>query len=131
MNTLSLNTYLESLYLKAKYDLFDYIEMLYIQEKSKKKTIINEYYFNGEIEISSEQITIINEKLIYDFLQKRGYVENFVLGKKIMTKGFVCVFVSREFIQVFHDIENCKPMIIKESFLTSLPITLNYMEKIN
>lgn len=113
---MSLDTYIESLYQKAKNNLNEHIEMLYIQAKSKR---------------SKETEKEINDALIENYLKRRGYTMNYVLGKRLMTKDFTCVFVDNSIVEVWHDkIKNNKSVFIKESLLTGLPITLNYMERI-
>ena len=119
MNTISLDAYIESLYQKALYNLKEHIEMLYIQAKSKVK--------DG---ISKE----IDEKSVEDYLKKRGYTMNYVLGKRVMVKDFTCVCidkVDKNVVEIWHDkSQNNKSVFVKESLLTGLPITLNYMERI-
>ena len=103
--------------LKAKIHCKEYIDMLYIQAISV-----------SNLKSTSKEI---NDKLIDDFLIKKGYVVNYLLGKRIHTKGFVCVMYNKTYIEVWHDtIKKNNSIFIKESFLTSLPITLNYMEKL-
>lgn len=104
------------MYLKTVFDFKEYTEMLYAQVKSK---------------ISEESVKQIDEKLIEDFLKKRGYTMNYILGKRVMIKNFTCVFIDKNFIEIWHDkTDNNKSVFIKESLLTGLPITLNYFERI-
>lgn len=116
MNTMSLDAYIESLYQKALHNVKEYVEMLYIQAKSK---------------VSKESIKEIDEKLIEDYLKKRGYTMNYILAKRVMVKDFTCVFVDKNVVEVWHDkSQNNKSVFVNESLLTGLPITLNYMERI-
>lgn len=116
MNAINLNTYIETLYQKAVHDFRENLEMFFIQSKSK---------------ISNDTAKEIDEKLIEDYLKKRGYTINYILGKRVMVKGFTCVFIDKHFIEVWHDkVKNNKSVFVKESLLTGLPITLNYMERI-
>lgn len=116
MKTLTLNSYIETLHLKALNNFNEYVEMLYIQAKSK---------------ISNESIKELNNDLIEDYLKKRGYTMNYILGKRIMFKNFTCVYIDKNFVEVWHDkTKNNKSVFINESLLTGLPITLNYMERI-
>jgi len=113
---MTLNTYIETLYKKAIFDFNEYVEMLYIQAKSK---------------VSKEIEKLIDEKLIEDYLKKRGYIMNYVLGKRVMVKDFTCVFIKDNYVEVWHDkSNNNKSVFINESLLTGLPIILNYMERI-
>lgn len=116
MSTMSLDAYIESLYQKALYNFKEHVEMLYIQAKSK---------------VSKESVKEIDEKLIEDYLKKRGYTMNYILGKRVMVKDFTCVFVAGNIVEVWHDkSQNNKSVFVNESLLTGLPITLNYMERI-
>lgn len=116
MSTMSLDAYIESLYQKALYNVKEHVEMLYIQAKSK---------------VSKESIKEIEEKLIEDYLKKRGYTMNYILGKRVMVKDFTCVFVDKNVVEVWHDkSNNNKSVFVNENLLTGLPITLNYMERI-
>ena len=73
----------------------------------------------------------LDDKLIEKFLKKRGYTMNYMLGKPIMVKGFTCVYVQDDYVEVWHDkTNNDKSVFVNESLLTGLPITLNYMERI-
>jgi len=113
---ISLDTYIEMLYQNALYNFKEHVEMLYIQAKSK---------------VSKECEKEIDEKSIEDWLKKRGYTMNYVLGKRVMVKDFTCVFVEGNVVEIWHDkIPNNKSVFINESLLTGLPITLNYMERI-
>ena len=116
MERMSLDAYIESLYQNALHNVKNHVEMLYIQSKSK---------------VSKESVKEIDEKLIEDWLKKRGYTMNYVLGKRVMVKDFTCVFVECNVVEVWHDkIPNNKSVFVNESLLTGLPITLNYMERI-
>ena len=113
---MTLNSYIEILYQKALCDFNEHVEMLFIQAKSK---------------VSKESKKEIDEKSIEDYLKKRGYTMNYVLGKRVMVKDFTCVFVDKNVVEVWHDkIKNNKSVFVNESLLTGLPITLNYMERI-
>jgi hypothetical protein len=113
---MTLEAYIESLYQTALHNFNAHVEMLYIQAKSK---------------VSKECVKEIDEKLIEDWLKKRGYTMNYVLGKRVMVKDFTCVFVEGNVVEIWHDkIPNNKSVFINESLLTGLPITLNYMERI-
>ena len=123
MNTMSLDSYIESLYQKALHNVKEHVEMLYIQAKSKTDTIIEK----GRL----ETIKYIDEKLIENYLKKRGYTMNYILENRVMVKGFTVVRVESTFIEVWHDkIKNNKSVFVNESLLTGLPITLDYMERI-
>lgn len=116
MQTLTLDSYIETLYQNALHNVKEHVEMLYIQAKSK---------------ISKESVKVIDEKLIEDYLKKRGYTMNYVLGKRVMVKDFTCVFIDKTFVEVWHDkAQSNKSVFVNESLLTGLPITLNYMERI-
>ena len=113
---MSLDAYIQMLYQNALNNVNQHIEMLYIQAKSK---------------ISKESVKLIDEKLIEDWLKKRGYTMNYVLGKRVMVKDFTCVFVENNAVEVWHDkVKNNKSVFVNESLLTGLPKTLNYMERI-
>jgi hypothetical protein len=113
---MTLETYIECLYQTVIHNFNEHVEMLYIQAKSK---------------ISKESVKEIDEKSIEDWLKKRGYTMNYVLGKRVMVKDFTCVFVNKNVIEVWHDkTKNNKSVFINESLLTGLPITLDYMERI-
>ena len=113
---MTLDTHIEMLYYKALHNFKEHVEMLYIQAKSKT---------------SKESVKEIDEKLIEDYLKKRGYTMNYILGKRVMIKDFTCVFVDKNSVEVWHDkSNNNKSVFVNESLLTGLPITLNYMERI-
>jgi len=98
----------------------DYIDMLHLQAESKFL-----------VKTKNDTVKVINSKLIGDFLRKRGYSMNYILDKAVMVKGFTCVYVSGDYVEVWHDkTNNDKSIFIHESLLTGLPITLNYMERI-
>lgn len=116
MIAMSLDSYIESLYQKAMFNFKEHLEMLYIQTKSK---------------VSGELPKEINEKQLEDYLKKRGYTMNYVLGKRVMVKDFTCVYIEKNIVEVWHDkAKNNKSVFVNESLLTGLPITLNYMERI-
>ena len=120
MEKISLDTYIEILYQKAKLNFEEFIKMKFAQIKSKE--LVGE---KGEI------LKVIDEKLIEDYLKKRGYSMNYILGKRVMIKDFICVFCANNHIEVWHDkVPNNKSVFIHQSILTGLPITLTYMERI-
>jgi len=105
--------------LKAKSYIKEYVNILYIQALSKNDLKAKD---------TSKEI---NEKLMDDYLIKRGYVINYLLGKRIFIKGFVCVMYNKTYIEIWHDTHSKnKSVFINNSLLTGLPITLNYMEKL-
>jgi len=116
----NLNNYIDFLYKQAINNITEYIEMKYIQNISK-----------SELNNTDEILKVIDDKLIEDYLKKRGYTMNYILQKRVMVKDFTCVYVYKNYIEIWHDkIDNNKSIFIKENYLTSLPITLNYMETI-
>jgi hypothetical protein len=113
---MNLDTYIETLYQTAKYNLANHIDMLYIQAKSK---------------VSNESVKEIDEKLIEDYLKKRGYTMNYILNKRVMVKDFTCVYINVNSVEVWHDkAKNNNSVFVNESLLTGLPLTLNYFERI-
>jgi len=115
----NLDDYIDYLYKQAIKNVNEYIEMRYIQINSK--FLVNDNDLNKEI----------NDKLIEDYLKKRGYTMNYILQKRVMVKDFTCVFVKDNYIEIWHDkINNNKSVFITENYLTNLPITLSYMENI-
>lgn len=105
---------------KAKEKVHDHIEMLFIQASSRLA-----------YKIKKDLPRRLNSKLIEDYLKRRGYVMNYVLGETVMVKGFTCVYVKDDYVEVWHDkIKNNKSVFVNEMMLTGLPITLNYMERI-
>jgi hypothetical protein len=115
-NNMSLDSYIDALHQKALSNVREYVEMLYIQAHSRPSRIKDD---KG-----------INIQILENYLKKRGYVINNVIGKRVMVKEFTCVHVSDEHVEVWHDAPNTKLFFIKESLLTGLPIALNYMERI-
>ena len=113
------NKYIDSITKKALKNNEDFIDMLMIQAKSKCLP-----------DSKSDLDKTIDKKLIETFLKKRGYTMNYVLGRSVMVRGFVCVFNGGDYIEVFHDLRNSKSVFVKESLLTGLPLTLEYMERI-
>jgi hypothetical protein len=102
-----------------KIELFEWIDFL--AEKTKQN-----FSFQPKTVIPKTTVPVLEK-----FLQRRGYFQNKILdGSPIWTKDFTCVRVLEREIMVWHDIPNSKPLLIKESFLTGLPITLKYMERI-
>jgi len=111
---------IESLYLSILNNFNNYIEMLYTQAMSK--------LLSEDVKDSNK---LINEELIENYLKRRGYVANYILGKRIMIKDFTCVYVHNKYIEIWHDIPNkYTSVFITQSYLTNLPITLNYMERV-
>lgn len=110
---------IELLVIQTKQKFREYIDMLYIQAKSKL-----------DVKDVKDIDKNISEELIENFLKKRGYTMNYILGKRVMIKDFTCVFVANSHIEIWHDIPNSKSVYITQSYLTNLPITLNYMENI-
>lgn len=109
------DNYIESLFERAKHDIDNYIEMLCIGALSEKRN-------------NSKELSI---PLIENWLKRRGYVLNNILKRPVWVKDFTCVYVDSNYIEVWHDrIKNNKSVFIDTSFLTGLPITLKYMEKI-
>jgi hypothetical protein len=105
---------------EAKRNIDDHIEMLCIQGRSK---------LLAKNEIKADKS--VTQDLIEGYLKKRGYVMNSVGRQRIWTSGFVCVLVSKNHIEVWHDIPNrMSSVFVHESLLTGIPITLNYMERI-
>ena len=118
--SLSFDSYIDSLFIDAKRRIDEFIEINIINAKTRLLNI-------GVKEISKGT----NQNLIEKYLKRRGYVENYVLGRLVFTKGFTVVCVHDDFIEVWHDkTNNNKSVFIHESELTGLPITLNYMERI-
>lgn len=101
---------------KVKQELNEYIQTLHICALSKS------------LQETDKKIT---KDLIDNFLKKRGYTLNYMLGKVVMTKGFTCVCVRDDSVEIWHDkTNNNKSIFINHSLLTGLPIVLNYMERI-
>jgi hypothetical protein len=42
----------------------------------------------------------MNENFIENYLSKRGYTMNYILGKRAMVKHFTCVFVDENVIEI-------------------------------
>lgn len=115
-------------YKQAKQRVHDYIDMLYIQYVSKLR-------INKEISIQTNMRdktpNPLTTDLIEEYLRKRGYVLNVMLKKPIWTRDFTCVSIMEDHVEIWHDIPKSKgPVVIHNSLLTGLPITLKYMEKI-
>lgn len=120
-----LNTYLKNLEDIALKNISDSIEINYIDAKTRLS--LNKIETDkGKIIYSNE----LNNQLFENYLKSKGYVLNTVLGEPIFIKGFVCVKIHKHYIEVWIDKIKSKPVLIKNSFLTGLPITLNYMERI-
>lgn len=84
------------------------------------------------IDINGKEIDKnITEDALDLYLKKRGYTMNYVLGKRVMMKDFTCIYHFGDTLEIWHDKCNSrKSIFINESVLTSLPIVLNYMERI-
>ena len=116
IQNMSLSAYIESLYHNAINSFHDKLEMHYIHAVSH---------------INKQSNKDLSKELIESWLKKRGYALNYIMKKPVMTKGFVVVSLQDGFIEVWHDIPKRQSSVfIKESVLTGLPITLNYMERI-
>ncbi len=107
---------LDQLFKEAKERIDTHIEMLYIQAISKLSSIE-----------SKKELT---ETIIENYLKKRGYILNFMRGEKVLTKDFVVVKINANEVEIWHDIPASSSIFIKNSLLTGLPISLNYMERI-
>jgi hypothetical protein len=107
---------LNQMFSEANQRINDFIDMLYIQGISK-----------GE-----ESNKTIDENVIDGYLKRRGYAMNYVLGQKLATKEFTVVYNGGNYIEIWHDLpgKQGKSVFVKDSLLTGLPITLNYMERI-
>lgn len=111
---------IDKMFEDAKSRLNDYIEMLYIQAVSKT-TPVKKY----------DTAKKLDAQKVNKYLTRRGYTMNYVLGKTVMVKGFTCVYVEDDYVEVWHDkTNNDKSVFVNESLLTGLPITLSYMERI-
>lgn len=113
---MSLNAYIDSLYHSAINNFNDKLEMHYIHAVSHT---------------NKQSGKDISKKMIEKFLQRRGYTENYIMRKPVMIKGFVVVSIHDEMVEVWHDTPKRQSSVfIKQSVLTGLPLTLNYMERI-
>ena len=111
------NNYIDSLYKKAISDFNDYVDILYIQASNKTTSKLQKE---------------IDEKVLEEYLRKRGYTMNYVLGKRVMIKDFTCVYLFDGAVEIWHDKANSTTsVIVNSSILTSLPIALDYMERIS
>ncbi len=111
---------IDQMFVDSKRKIDDYIDMLIIQALSSLSP-----------KTKRDTKKEINHKLIEEFLKRRGYTMNYILGKTVMVKAFTCVYVQDDYVEVWHDkTNNNKSVFIKESLLTGLPITLDYMERI-
>ncbi len=120
-----LNIYLKNLEDIALKNISDSIEISYIDAKTRLS--LNKIETDkGKIIYSNE----LNNQLFENYLKSKGYVLNTVLGEPIFIKSFVCVKIHKHHLEVWIDKIKSKPVLIKDSFLTGLPITLNYMERI-
>jgi len=107
---------------ELKSNLFDFIDLLAEQKKWELSTKIT----------NETMLPVFNKSVGENFLKKRGYfLSGFVLnGKPIWMKDFVCVQIEDNLIRVWHDLPKAKPSFIHQSFITGLPIALNYFERI-
>jgi hypothetical protein len=113
---------------RLKESLNDHIEMLYIQAKSQfeyNSRLITEKKSKRELKKT------MSVEMINNFLKQKDYVKNNLSGRTIMTKGFVCVYTDEDRVEIWHDIKGAKSTVLTDSYLTGLPIALNYMERIN
>ena len=106
------------------------INLLFIEARSRIDEAIELSYINILSKSNSSDRTITN-KLIEKYLERRGYVVNTLSRNRLLTKGFVCVAIHNNYIEIWHDIPNSKSSFVNDSLLTSLPIALRYYEKIN
>jgi hypothetical protein len=107
---------IEQIFKEAKERINTHIEMLYIQALSKIQS-----------KESSKEVT---EKMIENYLKKRGYIQNTLSGEKVFTKDFVVVKILDNEVELWHDIPASASLFVNNSLLTGLPISLNYMERI-
>jgi hypothetical protein len=107
---------IEQIFKEAKERINTHIEMLYIQALSKIQS-----------KESSKEVT---EKMIENYLKKRGYIQNTLSGEKVFTKDFVVVKILDNEVELWHDYPGCASLFVDNSLLTGLPISLNYMERI-
>jgi len=108
---------IEQMFRDAKERINIHIEMLYIQAISSIQ--------------SKESIKEITETMIENYLKKRGYIVNLLRGEKVLTKDFVVVKILDNEVELWHDYPGCASLFVDNSLLTGLPISLNYMERIN
>jgi hypothetical protein len=120
----TLSQYIDGLYNQALCNYHEKLEMHYIHAVSSLS--LDKKFLEHGVYVFTNKL---NEPLVESFLKKKGYVLNVVLGKTIWTKGFVCVEIHENSIEVWIDIKNAKSVFVNESYLTGLPLTLNYMEK--
>ena len=106
------------------------INLLFIEAKYRIEEAIELSYINILSKSNSCDRTITN-KLIEKYLERRGYVVNTLSRNRLLTKGFVCVAIHNNYIEIWHDIPNNKSSFVNDSLLTGLPIALRYYEKIN
>lgn len=118
-----------------KWDCDDYIQRLVVETKNHIKEHIDTLYIitvgKANINLLKETDKTINNYLLNEFLKKRGYTMNYLLGKQVMTKDFTVVYNAGNCVEVWHDVKkNNTSIFIADSLLTSLPVALNYMERI-
>lgn len=108
--------------IESKKKISDYIDMLCLDAYSRLD--------NPKENVFAKR-TLTKEAIEEYLMKKRRYVQNIVSGKIIYTHGFVCVSLDGNCISVWHDTRlNPNVVVLKDGFLTGLPITLNYMESI-
>ena len=117
------------------------IDLLYKQALNNFHEKLEMHYIHAVSKLNLDKVILkhkrkliftdkLDEKLIENYLKTKGYVLNVVLGEPIWVKGFVCVQIHNKSVEVWIDrIKNPKSVFINESYLTGLPLTLNYMEK--
>lgn len=103
----------------------DYIDSLVKETREELHLII-------ELKCSSYPITDTrtSKKVLEKYLQRRGYVANYVLGVTIWVRAFVCVRIHTTHVELWHDLPNHESINVGTSILTGLPIALKYMEKL-
>jgi len=103
---------------EANQRINDFIDILYIDAISKV------------VCKNSPESKKLTKKNIEDYIKKRGYVFNNVGKDPVWTKGFTVVRVTDNAFEIWTDVNNSKKSIIDNSFLTSIPMFLNYFERI-
>ena len=117
---------IDYLYNTALNSFHEKLEMHYIHAVSKLSLNQDLLKYQQKVVFTDK----LDDKLIEKFLHKRGYVLNVVLGYPVWVKGFVCVRLHAKVIEVWIDKQRKpKSVFIYQSYLTGLPLTLNYMEK--
>lgn len=116
----------DNLYKQALNNFHEKLEMHYIHAVSKLSLDKETLKHKRKILYTNK----LDTELIEKYLKVKGYVLNVVLGEPVFTKGFVCVQIHKNNIEVWIDkIKSPKSVFVNESYLTGLPLTLNYMEK--